>query len=459
MARRNLIILAGILVLGIVFSIQGWRGRSIDPDFVVPLYETEALLTTGKLPDRGNVTSFGAYAPPGTAWLFVPGLLTGDPHLYQAMGSIPLYVLTGVGIYLLTSMFLSPVGSLTATALWAFSSHGLYFAQSLWAVGHPVWYVWLSVFAFWWVHKREAKWLGAALLTWMAGMYVFMTIAPAVLILPVLWALYRPPVRIRAIAPFVVVGLLIWSPYLAFQAQREWVDLKAQLLRVPIPADNYRALWCDPDAVITPALGYDIFGFVRTLGLLFVALLAVVVVYRKHPQLVIVLLVPTAFLILTVEPERPERFWWISTAQVIVITTALWQLRGRLRGSLLALFVAITLVVAHTPAGSVATTAQRWSMEGWSGEEAPYYRALAEFADHAKAEGAVTVSLGYTLPSHEWLAKFRAYDPRYGVGMHYDYLLHVFGVENENTCPEGFSASNEYRMRADDDNYVITPAT
>ena len=70
----------------------------------------------------------------------------------------------------------------------------------------------------------------AALGTWAAGMYVFLELAPALGILPVMWWLHRPPLRLRALAVGAGVTLVIWYPYLAFEAERGFVDLRSQVL-------------------------------------------------------------------------------------------------------------------------------------------------------------------------------------------------------------------------------------
>jgi hypothetical protein len=81
-------------------------------------------------------------------------------------------------------------------------------------------------------------------------MYVFMEIAPAALLVPACWFVYRPPIRFAPVATAVVASLAIWSPYLLYEGTRDFGDLRALLARKPIYAGavpaNYQETWCNP---------------------------------------------------------------------------------------------------------------------------------------------------------------------------------------------------------------------
>lgn len=68
-----------------------------------------------------------------------------------------------------------------------------------------------------WVEKRDCRFLAAGLLTWTVGMYVFLEVAPAILIIPAIWILDRLPIRL---VPLVCVGgltFVVWYPFLSFE--------------------------------------------------------------------------------------------------------------------------------------------------------------------------------------------------------------------------------------------------
>ena len=86
--------------------------------------------------------------------------------------------------------------ALLSVALYGFSELGLYFAGSLWPLGHPFFYVWTIYFAISWAATRHGSYLIGAIVVCAAGMYVHMAIMPAVLVIPVVWILYRPPLQL-----------------------------------------------------------------------------------------------------------------------------------------------------------------------------------------------------------------------------------------------------------------------
>ena len=46
----------------------------------------------------------------------------------------------------------------------------------------------------------------------------------------VAWCVYRPPLRPLAVASGLIAILAIWSPYLSFERNRDFIDLRSQLL-------------------------------------------------------------------------------------------------------------------------------------------------------------------------------------------------------------------------------------
>lgn len=232
--------------LGVAVALQGWRSRVPGTDVIPYIDGAHALLSRGQLPYRGVVTSFASYAPPGLAWIVLPGAaLFSDPRVFDVPGNAILHLGTLIGIFLLARACVGVRCALLSILLYGVSQPGLTFAGSFGPRGHPFFYVWIAYWTCWWVARRDSRYLAAALVTWLAGMYVFMEIAPAVLILPVVWFVYRPPVRLRAMALAGVLGLLIWFPYLRFEAPRGFADIRSQVLLQSIAPEGYADALCD----------------------------------------------------------------------------------------------------------------------------------------------------------------------------------------------------------------------
>jgi hypothetical protein len=236
-----------VTALGLSLTLRGWKSRI--PEFDVLLYIDNAhqFLANGKFPDKGTLTSFGSYAPPGITWLMLPGVFFfPDPRLYEYVGTAIFYSLTLLGIFLLARRFFGTACGILSLVLYGFSGIGIFFAGSLWPRGHPFFYVWMVYWTERWVTRGNANYLAAAIVTWAMGMYVFMEIAPALFILPAVWLFYRPPLKLQ---PLLLAGVLvigIWYPYLRFEHTRNFADIRSQLLRQRILPAQHKNSWCDP---------------------------------------------------------------------------------------------------------------------------------------------------------------------------------------------------------------------
>ena len=260
-----LVILAG--VLGILLANVGWHGSLPELDRLIPTYEALGFLETGRLPRMGNVNSLGSFAPPGNAWLILPGIIVfEDPSLYESIGSGLLYIGTLIGIFFLARASCGAVCASFAAILFALSSTGHYFADTLNAVGNPFFIVWSLYFARRWIEERDGRYLAAGLLVWGAGMYVFMVIAPLFFVFPFLWLVYRPPISPGSLLVVAAVGGALWFPYLSFDMEHGFRNILSQLtVKTVIPAD-YERTWYDPGLrqVLTDRLGgIDLAGLER----------------------------------------------------------------------------------------------------------------------------------------------------------------------------------------------------
>jgi len=236
-----------VATAGLLVAFQGWRSRIPFFDLLTYIDDAHQFISAGGVPEKGTLTSFGSYTPPGTTWLILPGVyLFSDPRLSESIGSATLYIGTLVGIFFLARAYLGIECAFLAAALWGLSQLGLFFANSLWPRGHPFFYVWLVYWIARWVERGNAKYLAAGIVTWGIGMYVFLEIAPAFFIIPVVWLLYRPSLRIWPLIQAGVVIAIVWSPYLQFEARRGFADLKSQVLRQGILPSNYEDFWCNP---------------------------------------------------------------------------------------------------------------------------------------------------------------------------------------------------------------------
>lgn len=260
--RRDPLLAVVVLVAfaGTMLAWQGWRERVPTIDLVPHYLDALAFVRDGVMPTRGTVSSYGAYNPPGTTWLLVPGvLLTDEPRLAELFASSLLYLATLLGIYMLARSSFSRTAALLAVCLYAFSEVGLFVAGTLWPRA-PIqpFVVWMICWLQRWAVQRDARGLPIALAIWATGLYVFMEIAPIVLLIPICWYVYKPPVRLPSLAAAALGLLVVWWPYLAYEARHDYRDLRSILLQSDVgrARSTVRATaWCDPQVVVVTGDG------------------------------------------------------------------------------------------------------------------------------------------------------------------------------------------------------------
>jgi hypothetical protein len=231
---RELLVVLLIGTLGLALAFQGWRSRVPDSYWGPPFDAAQALLRHGWIRTAARRPVLLPRTA-GFAWVALPGMvMSSDPRLFNVPGGALLHLATLLGIVLLARACFGSRCAILAALLYGLSEPGLIIAGSHEPHGHPWTYVWMVYWTCWWIAGRDSRYLAAALVTWLAGMYLYMEVAPGLLILPVIWALYRPPVRARSLVVAGTLGLLMWFLGLRLEAARSFGDIKSQVLRQDI---------------------------------------------------------------------------------------------------------------------------------------------------------------------------------------------------------------------------------
>jgi hypothetical protein len=256
---RNIAVVVLAAAIGLALAFQGWRSRIPDAqDWVFDVTSALALVEHARIPEHGTITSYLSYAPPGEAWLYAPGvLLFRDPRLVQFPAHGLLYLGTLAGIFLLARRYFGLSVAFLATTAYALSMPALNLTSSS-PRGQPFFFVAMVYCICRWVEERDGRFLAGALLAWATGMLVFLELAPAIFIVPVVWLLWRPPVRIRPLLWMSVLVLLLWYPYLHFEAGRHFADVRSQVELKPLARSwDDGKVWCDPNLVPAPIAPAD----------------------------------------------------------------------------------------------------------------------------------------------------------------------------------------------------------
>jgi hypothetical protein len=238
-----------ILVATWLVAYAGWRGRILSVDLIPSANAAIEFVQTGKIPQKGCLSSTCGYIPPGTSWLLLPGIIMfRDPRLFEAPGTLVLHGLTIAGLILMGALLGTAEVGVAAAALYSVGSGGLFFASSLWPRSHPALCVWTLAFLLLYLRSRRSYYFGLAILTFGVGLLVFLEMAPMGIAFP-LAIVFGPRGRRLAayIAGSVILVVAIWSPYLRFEGMRDYEDLKRLVVRENCPivaVSSYN--WCSP---------------------------------------------------------------------------------------------------------------------------------------------------------------------------------------------------------------------
>jgi hypothetical protein len=229
----DLFLILAVGTVTLLVHYQGWRSAElVNLDMLPYYYGTRDFLATGTIPEKGEISSYHSYNPPGTVYLMIPGmLLTGDPRLQTLAGTALLLYGTLIFLYLAARELSGRAVALSAALVFGISRLGFI---GLWPVGHPIFIVAPLFFLILWVKRRVSWALGAAVAILAFGLYVDLAIVPFLFVLPVLWLIYRPPLGWKSLLLSVAFGALVWFPYLRFEAGRGFVDLASLFLLRPV---------------------------------------------------------------------------------------------------------------------------------------------------------------------------------------------------------------------------------
>ncbi len=249
--RLGIVAVSAVTAVGVLLAWQGWNSRLMNFDYINFIDGADRLLKDGVWPDRGDASSYWAFATPGASLLMVPGMLVfDDPRLYESIASVAMYIGTVFGLFLLARQCFGLTCACLSVVVYALSRNGLFYAGSIYPIGHPFFFVWMAYCSLQWVQRNDGRYLGAAMMTWGLGMYVDMVLAPALFLIPAIWLLYRPRVSVAPLALAALVVAAVWFPYLRFEQTRGFADLKSLVTRQSLQPPDYTRSWCAPSLVV-----------------------------------------------------------------------------------------------------------------------------------------------------------------------------------------------------------------
>jgi hypothetical protein len=480
----------GIIAVCTFLGTSSARTTFLQRDFVIPGDQAEQFLASGKLPEKACISNLGSYIPPGVAWLEIPGLLLHRPLFLQLPAAIVLFILTLIGIYLLGKECAGPWTGCGAMALFGFYQNSLHWAQSIWPRGFPVCYVWIALFTLWWVKRRKPTYFFGALLVLLLGLSVHLELIFAAIPVALTWIWLRPPIGKWAAPLAVLCSLVVWGPYLHFEAGRHFLELRSQLFLSQLPRLNpatefpgmiqqydvraKRFVPFDPApnteiypkrSLLTklkqaPLSAYANFYTSRLIGTMLFPIAAVFAAClgfafrstwaswagerKRSIELVCLsLAVPWILLSLAVAPTFLFRQGGLLALQCVIACVGATFLLSLPRGRWIASFLILAWVIGDARmSGRIAATIAR---DGWAGREC----AEAQLCDAVATESrGKPLHLGYFLVLGEMgVICDEPGEPTQKVGLAFDrYLRWRYGIDNQTKSMIGFSDGDQYRL-------------
>jgi hypothetical protein len=230
MKRRSALLAATIIaLLFATVGILSCRDSTPCMDNVRDAENAYRLIHDGNMPLHGSVGGCFALNPPGIAFGYVLGFLVAphDPGLAERIGAAAMFFGTLIGLCFWLERRAGFLATLLAMAIFAIGSDGVFFATSLWPRSNPFFFVWMLYALTRWIESNDGRYLAAALFFYAAGLYWFMEMAPAIFVIPVLYLAYKPAINLRWLGIAAVASVVVWSPYLAFEAGRNFSDVKS----------------------------------------------------------------------------------------------------------------------------------------------------------------------------------------------------------------------------------------
>lgn len=191
-----------------------------------------ALVEEGVIPVGGSVSSFGSVNPPGVGYGLVAGILLGgeDPGQVRRLSALFWFGVSLLGLWYWTRLRLGKEVAVVAVLLYGLGAPAIFYAVSVWPRAHPAFLIWLLYWVDRWCLERERGALAWVLGIGGLGCYWMLEFLPVWPALGVIWFLYRPPLDWkRGLLPGALLIGLIWSPYLFWQWERNWEDLRSLL--------------------------------------------------------------------------------------------------------------------------------------------------------------------------------------------------------------------------------------
>lgn len=250
--------IVAVITLAAVLPLAALPSYELDADTAQVLYLARDFAVQGIFPLHGILNSQAAYNPPHFVWLYLLPTLA-LPRALALATLLPAVALNALSLYLLYRLgcrHMGPRAGLIAAVLYAFSPLGQIAGGSDWAQHIlPHFYVLITFSLSEWLADGR-KWSVALLLpllAWTTGVHWGGAIAVGVTLILVL--IFRPRLAAVPLMIGLLAAIVLWLPYLSFEAGRGFADIAAVAPLDPAPPGHVPAD-CQRSPTLTALAGH-----------------------------------------------------------------------------------------------------------------------------------------------------------------------------------------------------------
>ena len=198
-------------------------------DMVAVIKVAEQFSKNGIFPVKGILSSVAAYNMPGLVWLVLPAsLIFSDPSAIAMATAIPLNILAAFILFKLAARSMHRNLAFACMIIYCLSPLTFQASRSLWAQHYlGPFYIFIAYFLTKWAIDRKALYGPAAIIFIVYATMIHFSAVVLLGVWGVVWLLWRPPMRFSGLLLALFISTILLSPYLCFQMERGFQDLKA----------------------------------------------------------------------------------------------------------------------------------------------------------------------------------------------------------------------------------------
>ena len=232
-ARPVQVLFILMLLISVAVKLVAAQHLAWEADYVPLIARGQAWLAGGDFPAVGTLSSVAAYNMPFMVWMQIPALLlTNDIRTVLVATQLCFNLVATLVIFRFGARLFGGWGGLLAAALFTFSETGISSAYTAWAQLLLPGFVAIFAYCLYLSHTQKRSWQVAA--TFVAATAAFMTHFSAVLLFGVMLVfglLCRSLANYRGAALGLALSAVMLAPYLAYEAEVDFLDLKAFFTR------------------------------------------------------------------------------------------------------------------------------------------------------------------------------------------------------------------------------------